>query len=122
MDDGTAIEPYGAPAFACLPHLTDRAEAARFWWQFAAGAGSPAAAHRLYPHPLRYGEPHDAQHWREQTETLADSASPDPPHGLHPAEHEPLLPQARSGPASADGVREAAGCPPCRPDGTSRPA
>ncbi|MFD7165817.1 hypothetical protein [Streptomyces violascens] len=161
VDDGTAIEPYGALAFACLLHLTDRAEAARFWWQFAAGAGSPTAAHCLYLHHLQYSEPHDARHWREQTETLADSASPDPPHGLHPIEHEPLLPQPRSGPASAGSVREAvgplspgelagladlvrrltassdrdfgtvvrpdpglaaAGCLPCRPDGTSRPA
>ncbi|RCH70293.1 hypothetical protein DT019_02005 [Streptomyces sp. SDr-06] len=162
VDDGTTIEPYGALAFACLLHLTDRAEAARFWWQFAAGAGSPAAAHCLYLHHLQYGEPHDAGHWRRQTEALlASGERPVPPCGLHPIEQEPLLPRPRSGPLSADSVRRAvgplspgelsgladvvrrlaachdadfgtivrpdpvlaaAGCLPCRPDGTSRPA
>lgn len=127
----------------------------------AAGAGSSTAAPCLYPHHLQYGEPHDARHWREQSEVLANGVPPAPPYRLHPIEHEPLLPQPRSGPASAGSVEEAvgplspgelsglaglvsrltaasdrgfgtfvrpdpglaaAGCLPCRPDGTSRPA
>ncbi|KOU42826.1 hypothetical protein [Streptomyces sp. WM6378] len=56
-----------------------------------------------------YGEPHDARHWREQSEVLAHGVPPTPPYRLHPVEHEPLLPQPRSGAASADSVKEALG-------------
>ncbi|KJY23953.1 hypothetical protein VR44_36755, partial [Streptomyces katrae] len=35
--------------FGCLLHLTDRLEAAQFWFQYAAGAGSRTAAQCLYP-------------------------------------------------------------------------
>ncbi|MFD3454691.1 hypothetical protein ACFWVC_21245 [Streptomyces sp. NPDC058691] len=66
VDDRATIEPTGALAFACLLYLADRHDAARFWWQFAAGADSPTAAHCLFLHHLQHSELRDAQHWRTQ--------------------------------------------------------
>ncbi|MFF4138549.1 hypothetical protein ACFY1B_45570 [Streptomyces mirabilis] len=36
-------EPRSALVLACVLQLTDTAEGARFWWQYAAGAGQAAA-------------------------------------------------------------------------------
>ncbi|MFC4470392.1 hypothetical protein ACFPH6_38855, partial [Streptomyces xiangluensis] len=38
----------GARTFACLLHLSGHADGARFWWQFAAGAGDDAAEYCLF--------------------------------------------------------------------------
>lgn len=70
VDDRATIEPTGALAFACLLYLADRHEAAQFWWQFAAGADSPTAAHCLFLHHLQHSELRDAQHWRRQAHLL----------------------------------------------------
>ncbi|MEU1792125.1 hypothetical protein ABZ553_40885 [Streptomyces sparsogenes] len=70
VDDGAIIEPQGALAFACLLYLTDRHEAAQFWWQFTAGAGSTTAAHCLYLHHLQRGERHVANRWYAQAIAL----------------------------------------------------
>lgn len=64
------IEPEGALVFACLLHLADRGEAARFWWQFAAGAGNAVSAYCLYLHHTQHGEPEDADYWLEQSAGL----------------------------------------------------
>ncbi|MEU0646066.1 hypothetical protein [Streptomyces umbrinus] len=37
-------EPVGARVLACILQLTEREDAARFWWQYAAGAGEHAEA------------------------------------------------------------------------------
>lgn len=67
--------------FGCLLHLTDRLEAAQFWFQYAAGAGSRTAAQCLYLHHLARAEVRTARHWKQQARVL-------------PAEeHLPPLPQ-----------------------------
>ncbi|MEE1928634.1 hypothetical protein V1J52_10580 [Streptomyces sp. TRM 70351] len=70
------IDPDGALVFACLLHLADRDEQAEFLWQFAAGAGKPAAAECLYLLHLTRGELRHARHWARQAADLdtADSA------------------------------------------------
>jgi hypothetical protein len=75
VDDPRRIEPDGALAFACLLYLADREDAARFWWQFAAGADSATAAFCLYLHHLQHSELRDAQHWQDLvTELIQDHA------------------------------------------------
>ncbi|GAA3373459.1 hypothetical protein GCM10017750_02910 [Streptomyces racemochromogenes] len=56
--------------FGCLLHLTDRTEGARFWFQYAAGAGSRTAAQCLYLHHLSRAEVRTARHWKQQARTL----------------------------------------------------
>lgn len=59
----------GAAVFGCLLHLAGLREGARFWWQFAAGSGSPrtsAAAYCLFLDHSRRGEHHDARHWARE--------------------------------------------------------
>lgn len=64
------IEPDGALILACLLDLAEREEAAQFWWQFAAGAGSALSAQCLYLMHLRRGETRDAEHWAQQAAQL----------------------------------------------------
>ncbi|MFG2716399.1 hypothetical protein ACGFX2_38645 [Streptomyces goshikiensis] len=73
-------EPRSALILACVLQLTDTDDGARFWWQYAAGAGQPAAAYCLYLHHLALGETHTARWWRTQTDqTQTDPANPDAP-------------------------------------------
>ncbi|PRH76813.1 hypothetical protein C6N75_23635, partial [Streptomyces solincola] len=60
-------EPRSALVLACVLQLTDTDDGARFWWQYAAGAGQPAAAYCLYLHHLSLGETHTARWWHTQT-------------------------------------------------------
>lgn len=66
--------------FSCLLHLTDRLDAAQFWFQYAAGAGSRTAAQCLYLHHLARAEVRTARHWKQQARLLP------------PEEHLPPLP------------------------------
>ncbi len=62
-------DPAGAVVFGCLLYLAGLREGARFWWQFAAGSGSPhtsAAAYCLFLDHSRRGEHHDARHWARE--------------------------------------------------------
>ncbi|TGZ10255.1 hypothetical protein [Streptomyces rhizosphaericola] len=59
-------EPRSALILACVLQLTDTDAGARFWWQYAAGAGQPAAAYCLYLHHLSLGEEDTATWWRSQ--------------------------------------------------------
>lgn len=68
--DDPRIDPEGALVFACLLHLNGREEAARFWWQFAAGGGNPTAAYCLCLDHRRHAEYRDAEHWRRQSAQL----------------------------------------------------
>ncbi|WP_329449285.1 hypothetical protein OG906_42655 (plasmid) [Streptomyces sp. NBC_01426] len=61
-------EPRSALILACVLQLTDTDDGARFWWQYAAGAGHPAAAYCLYLHHLALGETHTARWWRTQSD------------------------------------------------------
>jgi hypothetical protein len=56
----------GARTFGCLLHLYGDADGARFWWQFAAGAGDDAAEYCLFLDHSQCGEFHDAEHWGRQ--------------------------------------------------------
>ncbi|MFD4373793.1 hypothetical protein [Streptomyces sp. NPDC058486] len=60
-------EPHSALFLACILQLADTDEAARFWWQYAAGAGHVGAAYCLYLHHLALGETHTARWWHTQT-------------------------------------------------------
>ncbi|MFF8234716.1 hypothetical protein [Streptomyces caelestis] len=83
-------EPRAALVLACVLQLTDTNEGARFWWQYAAGAGQAAAAYCLYLHHLALGERDTADFWHRQT----DDVQPPPQRPdfddagtWHPADH-----------------------------------
>lgn len=83
------IEPEGALVFACLLHLTGRAEGAQFWWQFAAGAGNPTSAYCLYLLHMQHGELRDAEHWADQAAALESyPVDPSPEEGGDGAPHD----------------------------------
>ncbi|MFD0266345.1 hypothetical protein ACFVGY_07095 [Streptomyces sp. NPDC127106] len=63
----TLPQPSGARVLGCILLLTDAEDSARFWWQYAAGAGDPIATHCLYLHHLALGENRQAVWWRRQT-------------------------------------------------------
>ncbi len=90
-------EPRSALALACVLQLSDTDEGARFWWQYAAGAGQ-AAAYCLYLHHLAQGESDAANWWHHQTDdvqSLSGSPASAPEDGpepyranwWHPANH-----------------------------------
>ncbi|MCZ4121860.1 hypothetical protein [Streptomyces sp. H39-S7] len=60
-------DPRGARVLGCILHLADSEDGARFWWQYAAGAGDDVASYCLYLHHLALGETHAAAWWGEQT-------------------------------------------------------
>ncbi|MFK8909516.1 hypothetical protein, partial [Streptomyces sp. YS-3] len=64
-------EPAGARVLGCMLHLTGRPESARFWWQYAAGAGDAAATFCLGLHHRALGEHPEADWWHIQTDTLS---------------------------------------------------
>ncbi|MFC8841095.1 hypothetical protein ACFT8Q_13430 [Streptomyces griseoincarnatus] len=72
-------EPRSALALACVLQLSDTDEGARFWWQYAAGAGQAAAAYCLYLHHLAQGEGAAADWWHHQTDDVQS-----PPESPHP--------------------------------------
>ncbi|MGP4114903.1 hypothetical protein ACTWP5_28875 [Streptomyces sp. 4N509B] len=59
-------QPAGARVLGCVLQLAGREDSARFWWQFAAGAGDAAAAYCLYLHHLTLGEAWEAELWHRQ--------------------------------------------------------
>ncbi|MEO3752527.1 hypothetical protein [Streptomyces sp. B6B3] len=61
-------QPDGARVLGCVLQLAGREDSARFWWQFAAGAGDTAAAYCLYLHHLTLGEAWEAELWRRQVD------------------------------------------------------
>jgi hypothetical protein len=60
-------EPPGAWLLGCALHLAGVDDGARFWWQYAAGAGHGPAAYCLSLHHHARGEAHAAAFWYEQT-------------------------------------------------------
>ncbi|MFJ6574186.1 hypothetical protein ACIQNU_43025 [Streptomyces sp. NPDC091292] len=60
------LDPDGAVILGCVLQLAARDDNARFWWQFAAGAGEMSAACCLYLHHLSLGETPEADWWRDQ--------------------------------------------------------
>lgn len=70
---GAGTWPHGmesALLFAGLLHLSGKPDGAQFWFQYAAGAGSRAAAQALYLHHLARAEVKTARHWQDQAQTL----------------------------------------------------
>ncbi|WP_432181218.1 hypothetical protein [Streptomyces sp. NBC_00063] len=85
-------QPRSALVLACVLQLTDTSEGARFWWEYAAGAGQPAAAYCLYLHHLALGESETANWWHSQTNDVqpppgAAEQAPTPGTEWHPATH-----------------------------------
>jgi hypothetical protein len=66
--DGVDIE--GVQVFACMLYLAHHPESARFWWRFAAGAGSSGAAYCLYLDHLALGDEREAKFWKRQVTAL----------------------------------------------------
>ncbi|MDT0267185.1 hypothetical protein RM844_12890 [Streptomyces sp. DSM 44915] len=75
------LQPDGARVLGCALQLAGQEDSARFWWQFAAGAGDGAAAYCLYLHHMTLGEEWEAELWHRQA---------DPNHHPHPAADEQL--------------------------------
>lgn len=69
--------PVGARVLGCVLQLAGREDGARFWWQFAAGAGDAAAAYCLYLHHLALGEAWEAELWHRQA-VPGEAACDDP--------------------------------------------
>ncbi|WP_329008539.1 hypothetical protein [Streptomyces sp. NBC_01601] len=85
-------EPRSALVLACVLQLTDTDDGARFWWQYAAGAGQPAAAYCLYLHHLAAGEDTPAHWWHQQTDDVQPPPPPPPtPQPADPGEWAPAL-------------------------------
>ncbi|MCZ4101080.1 hypothetical protein [Streptomyces sp. H39-C1] len=59
--------PSGAVVLGCILQLADDEDGARFWWQYAAGAGDDTASYCLYLHHLALGEVEAATWWCKQT-------------------------------------------------------
>ncbi|MFD6329221.1 hypothetical protein ACFWGI_06530 [Streptomyces niveus] len=70
-------EPRSALILACVLQLTDTDDGARFWWQYAAGAGQSAAAYCLYLHHLSLGEEDTARWWHSQMDDAPQPAPAD---------------------------------------------
>ncbi|MFE4874329.1 hypothetical protein [Streptomyces sp. NPDC056682] len=77
-------EPRSALVLACVLQLTDTSDGARFWWEYAAGAGQAAAAYCLYLHHLALGERDTAAWWHRQTDDVPPAPDTAPPEH-HPA-------------------------------------
>lgn len=60
------FEPDAASVLGCLLQLGHAPDAARFWWQFAAGAGDAAAAYCLALQHRAHGEETAAAWWLQQ--------------------------------------------------------
>ncbi|MFM9700252.1 hypothetical protein [Streptomyces europaeiscabiei] len=93
---GQVPEPRSALVLACVLQLTDTDDGARYWWQYAAGAGQAAAAYCLYLHHLALGEDDTASWWHRQTDDVRPSpdqprpepsTDSEPVRAWHPAEH-----------------------------------
>jgi hypothetical protein len=65
---GRILEPDGARVLACVLHLAGRSDSARFWWQYAAGAGDVCACYCLFLHHTAHGETVEANWWHDQAD------------------------------------------------------
>ncbi|MFD5702589.1 hypothetical protein [Streptomyces lasiicapitis] len=70
----TLPKPPGARVLGCILQLSGAEDSARFWWQYAAGAGDTAATYCLYLHHLSLGEQGEATWWQQQTPSTARPA------------------------------------------------
>ncbi|MDW6062655.1 hypothetical protein SAZ11_37295 [Streptomyces sp. FXJ1.4098] len=85
------LEPPGARVLGCVLQLAGHDDSAQFWWQFASGAGDPAAAYCLYLHHMALGEEAQAHWWLDWWHEQAGGAIPpvtDPVAELATTDHE----------------------------------
>ncbi|MCX4920243.1 DUF6207 family protein [Streptomyces sp. NPDC060011] len=80
-------EPRGAWILGCLLQLSDAEEGARYWWQYAAGAGDRAASYCLYLHHRAQGDRRAADLWHAQADTVTDPIDVSVPTVLRVLEH-----------------------------------
>ncbi|MFC4506106.1 MULTISPECIES: DUF6207 family protein [Streptomyces] len=59
-------QPRAAWILGCVLQLAEAEAGARFWWQYAAGAGDAAASYSLYLQHLAHGDPYAASFWQAQ--------------------------------------------------------
>lgn len=64
-------EPPGARVLGCILQLNGAQDSARFWWQYAAGAGDTSASYCLHLHHLSLGERGEASWWQRQASGAA---------------------------------------------------
>ncbi|MGO4635014.1 hypothetical protein AB4225_29410 [Streptomyces sp. 2RAF24] len=86
--EGVDIE--GVLVFACTLYLAHHPESARFWWRFAAGAGSTVAAYCLHLDHLSLGDVREAWFWKRQVAALFQpdrEAAADPQEFMRKLEH-----------------------------------
>ncbi|MEV6654736.1 hypothetical protein [Streptomyces sp. NPDC051219] len=77
-------EPSGARVLGCMLQLSEREESARFWWQYAAGAGDTAATYCLYLHHRALGEYGEADWWHTQADIVTSQDTGDDQVALAP--------------------------------------
>ncbi|MER8225889.1 hypothetical protein ABTZ58_36205 [Streptomyces sp. NPDC094143] len=70
--------PEGAWILGCLLHLAGAQDGARYWWQYAAGAGDRGASYCLALHHRARGDHQTADFWLDQT---GDNSDTDPDDG-----------------------------------------
>lgn len=69
-------KPPGARVLGCILQLSGAEDSARFWWQYAAGAGDAPATYCLYLHHLSLGERGEATWWQQQAPSAAGQPRP----------------------------------------------
>jgi hypothetical protein len=87
--------PAGARVLACVLQLAGMESGARFWWQYAAGAGDDTSSYCLYLFHLSHGETYAAGFWHGQT--TIDTPPGTAPTAAHPQSAQ--APQEPSGDA-----------------------
>ncbi|BCM71222.1 hypothetical protein EASAB2608_06556 [Streptomyces sp. EAS-AB2608] len=67
--------PEGAWILGCLLHLAGAETGARYWWQYAAGAGDRGAGYCLSLHHRAHGDDQTADFWLDQADDSTDTHS-----------------------------------------------
>lgn len=75
--------PECARLIGCILQLADAEDSARFWWQYAAGAGDETASYCLHLHHLSLGEADIAALWNRPTNVTPQA--PQQEEGTFPA-------------------------------------
>jgi hypothetical protein len=73
------LEPDGARVLGCVLALAAAQDSARFWWQYAAGAGDHPAAFCLSLYHEAHGETEEADWWHGQVDLPALASDSLPP-------------------------------------------
>jgi hypothetical protein len=70
-------EPDAARILGCILNLASCPDSARFWWQYAAGAGDQPATYCLALYHRAHGEDHEADWWHTQMDLPTSDADSD---------------------------------------------